>query len=118
MKTFTCLVALVCLVLAAPALAEEPSFLTDAPDLVQSLDVPEGACDQASVDRFPGADQAFMAACTITTTCTGWSYTCPSSCSNRRAKRTRTCEDKCCNSSGQCISSGSYTQSECTPLSC
>lgn len=122
MKTLTCFVTLFCLVLAAPALAEELELIEpalEAADLLLEGSAECGASVQASVDRFPEADRELLADCTISTTCTSWHMTnnC-GNCISLRYLEARTCEDKCCFPGGGCFVSGEYTQTRCTNFPC
>jgi hypothetical protein len=114
-KHLVILTALLCLVLAVPASADEPLFL-DA----QALETPAnpGTCDdplEPSVEAFPEQDKQNL--CIIGTYCSDWVYTC--SCfGGTRYKKSRTCQEKCCSGSN-CYNTGSpYTESSCTQYPC
>ena len=102
----------------APLPTVEPA--AQAPDLDLDLlaEEDEGSCEQPAALLFPGSDQKFLAACTTTTTCGGWQFNGCGCDGGVRVGLKRTCESKCCDSSGNCIFSGPYTQTQCSQLTC
>lgn len=109
--------------LAPQVLAESPLPTVDPAAQALDLDFDllvedDGSCEQPAALVFPGAEQKFLAACTITTTCGSWQFNGCGCDGGVRVGLKRTCESKCCDSSGHCIHSGPFTQTQCSPLTC
>lgn len=109
------ILAVLPLAFATPAQADvEPPLLLEAPAMTPTDAV---TCDQPAAALFPDADPIFLSGCTTTTSCGSYSYDgCCSS--GTRVRLKRTCTSKCCNSSGQCLTSGSYTEKTCSQIAC
>lgn len=109
--------------MAPQVLAEAPLPTVDpavqAPDLdLDLISEEDGSCEQPAADLFPGAEQKLLAACTTTTTCGSWQFNGCGCDGGVRVGLKRTCESWCCDSSGNCLYSGPYTQTQCSQLTC